>query len=194
MHTLRTFVAVELSPDIRARASELVRKLSPSGVKATWVKPENMHLTLKFLGDTPANDLAGVCRAVTEAAAGISAFDIECAGAGAFPSLARARTLWIGVRDPEKKLERLQRAVEDALAELGFRPEHRRFQPHLTIGRVRPSPAAAIAELGRLLEQHANFPPAVSDVSEVVVFTSQLERSGPVHEPICHAELASGES
>lgn len=193
MHSLRTFIAVELSPDIRARASELVRKLSPSGVKATWVKPEQIHLTLKFLGDTPANELAGVCQAVERAAATMESFDIECGGAGAFPNLGRPRTLWIGIRDPEQKLERLHRAVEDELAKVGFRPEHRRYQPHLTIGRVRSATPEALAELSRLLEVYGKFPPATSDVSEIVVFTSELARGGAVHEAIGHAELATGQ-
>jgi 2'-5' RNA ligase len=194
MHKLRTFVAVELSPDVRARASDMIRKLSPSGVKASWVKPENMHLTLKFLGDTPTSDLAGVCQAVAEAATAVPSFDIECAGAGAFPSLNRPRTLWLGLHDGEGKLQVLHRAVEDALAKVGFRPEHRRFQPHLTIGRVRQSTPAALAELSRLIAENAHYPPAVSDVSEIVVFSSQLEADGPIHEVVGHAELATGDA
>jgi 2'-5' RNA ligase len=82
----------------------------------------------------------------------------------------------------------LHDALEFELAKLGYRSENRRYRPHLTIGRVRQSPQG-IGELGRLLEQHADFDGSVALVDEVVVFSSELGREGPTHEPLYHAEL-----
>lgn len=188
MDKIRTFIAVELAPEIRTRAVELVESLRPAGGDARWVEPHNMHLTLKFLGDVREEALADVCRVVTKAAADFAPFDITLGGAGAFPDTRRPRTLWIGVTRGQPELVRLQTAIERVLAKRGFRKENRAFHPHLTIGRVRES-GPAMGELGQRIQNHADFAAGDSTVRDVVVFASHLSPAGPTYEPLARAPL-----
>ncbi|MDX1944827.1 MAG: RNA 2',3'-cyclic phosphodiesterase [Pirellulaceae bacterium] len=190
MPRIRTFVAVELSPQVKARAKELIGKLRGAAATVNWVRPEEMHLTLKFLGDVPDTDTPDICRVVAAAVADFEPFEIVCRGAGAFPTAEHPRTLWIGIRDGAEELTRLQGAIDDALKrELGFAREPRRFQPHLTIGRVKHEPPEAAGELARLVAEQAEFDGDLAAIDEVVVFASYLDRRGPRHEALATAGL-----
>jgi 2'-5' RNA ligase len=186
----RTFVAVELSPAVRAEAVRLVDSLRPAGGDAKWVEAQNMHLTLKFLGDVREEALADACRVVTKAAVDFQPFDIKLSGAGAFPDLRRPRTLWIGVTQGQLELVRLQTAIERALAKRGFPKENRDFFPHLTIGRIRET-GPPMGELVQRIQTHADFAAGCSPVREVVVFASHLSSSGPTYEPLARALLGA---
>ena len=187
MDRIRTFVAVEISPAVRGRAGDLVNRLRASGVKASWTRPENMHLTLQFLGDTDETLLPDVCRRVQEAAAGFSPFTLTFGRAGAFPSARRPRTLWLGVTEGLEPIRDLQAAIEKSLRKLGFRGEHRQYQPHLTLGRVREGgPPAALAEL---IAANSDFDAGACEIDEVLVFSSQLEPAGPIYGVLGRAPL-----
>jgi 2'-5' RNA ligase len=183
---IRTFIAVEISPEVRARAGQLMARLGESGAKVKWVEPHNLHLTLKFLGDVDARDLPAVCGVVAEAVRDVPAFEIEFLGAGAFPAAVRPRTLWLGVGRGSEGLIEVHERLERQLAGLGFRREGRRFQPHLTIGRVR---SEATGELGGRIAALGSFAGGVSCVDEVVVFSSELAREGPTYERMFQAPL-----
>lgn len=185
---IRTFVAVEMSPDVRSRAGELIEELRAAPVKVKWVDPKNMHLTLKFLGDVDAREIPRVCEKVIEAAAEVAPFELEIAGAGAFPHAGRPSTVWLGVTKGTEEIIALQELVEAGLAELGFRAESRRFEPHLTIGRVRRG-TRAVGELGRLIRDHADFPAGRVAVKEAVVFSSDLQPTGPTYQALGRAPL-----
>ena len=86
MARLRTFIAVEMSPRVLARAADLIDKLRVADAEITWVRPQHMHLTLKFLGDIPDTETPDVCRVVRQVAAEFEPFEIICRGAGAFPN------------------------------------------------------------------------------------------------------------
>lgn len=187
VRSLRTFIAVEMSPEVRSHARQLIARLQDCGAKATWVKPEAMHLTLKFLGEVDLLDTPAVCDAVAAAVADLPPFEIEVQGAGAFPTAARPRTVWLGVRRGQEELIALHDAVELALSRLGYRQENRRFRPHLTLGRARGD--RGLEELGEVVRQHADFVGGVASVDEVVVFSSELESGGPIHEPLAVAPL-----
>jgi 2'-5' RNA ligase len=190
MSVFRTFVAVETPPDIRYRAGALIERLKASGAKVRWADVNTMHWTLNFLGDVPDTEIAGVCRCVTAAVAPFSPFDLEIVGCGAFPTAGRPRTLWLGVGGAgAAALVELQAALEKSLARLGFRPEARQFKPHLTLGRVRDS-STGLDELAELVRRHSDLSAGEMYVDEVVVFSSQLERTGAVHTPLGHAPLA----
>jgi len=189
MSKLRTFVAVETPPEIRSRAAALVERLRATSAKVRWSDLATMHWTLSFLGDVPDTEIAAVCRKVAAAAEPFTPFELEVCGCGAFPSAGRPRTLWLGVGEGREPLVYLQAAVERHLAELGFRPEARRFAPHLTLGRVRDS-STGLDELAELVRKHADFSAGSMSVDEVTIFSSELERSGAVHSPLGHAPLA----
>ena len=186
--TLRTFVAVEISNPIRSCAGDLIDALGGTTADVKWVEPHNLHLTLKFLGDVHQREVIDVCRAAAKGAAHIEPFDLEIRGAGAFPDIARPRTVWIGAGEGADEMVVLHDRIEAALAELGYREEHRRFQTHLTIGRVRGA-GPGIAELGTLLQQHADDVMGTMTVRKATVFCSTLTREGPIYEVLGTAEL-----
>ncbi len=155
-----------------------------------WVEPHNLHLTLKFLGDVHQREIVEVCRAVQQGASEVQPFEFEVRGAGAFPTAARPRTVWLGAGDGAEPMIALHDRVEAALAELGYREEHRRFQPHLTLGRVRGA-GSGIAELGGMIQQQADFAAGRMTVGKVTVFASTLRPDGPIYDVLGTASLGS---
>jgi RNA 2',3'-cyclic 3'-phosphodiesterase len=186
--TLRTFIAVEICTPVRTRAAELITALGGTTADVNWVEPHNLHLTLKFLGDVHQRDIAEVCQGAARGAAQVEPFELEVRGAGAFPTAARPRTVWLGAAAGAEQMVLLHDRVEAALAELGYREEHRRFQPHLTIGRVRGA-GPGIAELGSLIQQHADTVIGSMAVQKATVFCSTLTRDGPIYEVLGTARL-----
>jgi 2'-5' RNA ligase len=185
---VRTFIAVDIPVEVKERALRMINQLRDTPAKVKWVGPEAMHWTLKFLGDVELLETPQICAAVARAVEPMAPFDIEARGVGAFPDVRRPRTVWLGTGEGTQQMIELHDRIEAELATLGYRPENRRFRPHLTIGRVRSSPQG-IGELGRLIEQHAEFEGGLSTVFEVIVFSSHLGPDGPTHEPLGHAEL-----
>ena len=188
--TVRTFIAVETGAAVRQKAAELIEILAATGAKVSWVKPHNLHLTIKFLDEVRWNEIADVTRAVQQAAQRIEPFELEIRGAGAFPSPGRPRTLWLATADGSQPLAALHAALEKELKPLGFPKEHRRFAAHLTLGRVRDAGPGA-QELGPLLKQHADFCAGRFPVDELVVFSSELTPQGPIYEAIGRAKLGT---
>lgn len=186
--TIRTFVAVEINAAVRGRAAELIEQLRAASADVKWVEVQNLHLTLKFLGEVASRETARVCEAVQRGAAELEPFKLEVRGAGAFPNARRPRTIWLGSGSGEQEMVALHGAIEKPLKKLGYRPEHRRFHPHLTIGRVRRG-GPGVAELGQLVQQQADFFAGRITVSELVVFSSQLDRTGPTYEALSRAKL-----
>jgi RNA 2',3'-cyclic 3'-phosphodiesterase len=181
---LRLFVAVPAPLDVRAATEAVVGQLKGQG-DVRWVAPELLHLTLKFLGPTPAEKVGGISAALAEKANKFSRFMVELGDAGAFPNLRRPQTIWMGVGGDVRALERLAERVEQALEPLGFPPEKRGFRPHLTIGRVK-SPKG-LAELSRQLQGAAQQPGRVAvpwPVEEIHLVQSVLKPSGPEYTPL----------
>jgi 2'-5' RNA ligase len=190
MPRLRTFIAVEMSPRVITRAGDLIDKLRLADAEITWVRPQQMHLTLKFLGDIPDTETPDVCRVVSQVAADFEPFEIICRGAGAFPSNQQPRTLWIGVADGGDELMRLQAAIDERLkAKLGYAKERRGFHPHLTIGRVKRVAPGGHRALADILAENAHFDADLAIIDEVVTFASFLGRQGPTHDALGRAEL-----
>lgn len=189
MQTLRTFLAVEVPWPVRSLAARLVNHLSSTSANVRWVDEQAMHFTLKFLGEVDTNDTPSICQAMQQAVGELSAFEIRVQGAGAFPVSQRPRTVWIGV-DPasEEPFVDLHDRIEAELAELGHREEHRRYRPHMTLGRVRRSPEG-IEELAALIRQYQDFDAGAMVVDEVTLFSSELTRNGPVYDVIGRVQL-----
>ena len=185
---VRTFIAAEIPREVQGRAAALIDRLRATEAKVKWVNPQQLHWTLKFLGDVELREIPEVCDAVARSVAHLKPFDVEARGAGAFPDPRRPRTIWLGVGNGSEGMVELHSAVEQGLKPLGYRPEGRKFRPHVTIGRVRHSPSG-IPELGRLVTEHADFDAGVCTVFEVVVFSSELGRDGPTYDPLAHAPL-----
>jgi 2'-5' RNA ligase len=188
--SIRTFIAVDLSPGVRAKAAQLIRKLSffDDDVQINWVEPQNMHITLKFLGDVPDYDVPQAIRQVQAAAEGFGEFTIRCGGAGAFPSIDKPRTVWLGLTEGADELEELKDRLDDSLAKMRFPRENRRFAPHVTLGRIRRG-GPALAELTKRLRDNEDAPGGESAVDELVVYSSELTKQGPVYVPMSRVPL-----
>jgi 2'-5' RNA ligase len=190
MTTLRTFVAVEIPGEVRSSSLRLMERLRGSQAKVTWTKAANLHFSVKFLGDVPANQTAEICSAVQEAVAPFSPFEAVVHSAGAFPSISRPRTLWLGMREGVEQLELVFHAIERLLTPLGFAREHRRYTPHMTLGRVREgSGASSLKELAELLRKYADFDAGAMTVNGVTIFSSTLSSEGPTYQALSHADF-----
>ncbi|MBI2157172.1 MAG: RNA 2',3'-cyclic phosphodiesterase [Candidatus Rokubacteria bacterium] len=132
---------------MREALGAAIERLRGTARGVAWVAPENLHLTLKFLGSVDETGLAALTSALTSAVTGLAAFDAEVIGLGAFPTPAHPRVLWAGIADGAGALVDVAGRVEAALAALGFPPDERPFSPHVTLGRLRePRRDPALAE------------------------------------------------
>src|SRR5512132_4182283 len=135
----RVFCAIEIPETLRAlvlRHIALLKEAVP-GVKATWSRDANLHLTLKFLGEIPQSSVSDISTAASRAVVGLAPFSIRLEQTGAFPKQDQPRVLWIGINDFSGKLSELQARLEDESASAGFVRDSRPFHPHLTVARLR---------------------------------------------------------
>lgn len=138
MDAIRAFIAIELPAAILDELEKVEARLKPQVSTDTirWVKADSIHLTLKFLGQVPSDQLGLITSALRTAVAAHAPFTLEVSEAGCFPNAHRPRVVWVGVQDGGHHLHALQRAVENAIAPLGYPAEVRDFTPHLTLGRL----------------------------------------------------------
>jgi 2'-5' RNA ligase len=180
MTRIRTFIAVGLDKAVHDRTVALQEALSQSGAEVKWVEPENLHVTLLFLGEVGDRDLPGVCRVVAERAAGRAPFAMSVETAGCFPNPRRPRVLWAGIGAGTQELVTLHDALEPPLMELGcYRREERQYTPHITLGRVRSERPSD--KLAGALARHAGWQAGGMQVREVLVMGSELTPRGPVY-------------
>jgi len=188
MARLRTFIAVEIDRFSRDRLVGLQERLSTvsSGVK--WVEPQNLHLTLLFLGEIDDREVVDICRTVETVCCDVAPFPMTLAGTGAFPTPRRPRTLIVHVTEGADELKALYAALEKPLLELGcFRREDRAYTPHLTLGRVKSDPHTD--ELASVIKQFAQWQGGQTQVREVLVMSSQLRQVGPEYTVLSRAKL-----
>lgn len=178
----RLFVAVELDENVLRALGELQAQLKGLGLNGLrWVRPEGIHLTLKFLGETPREKLRAISEALSRSTAGVPPHELTLGKVGTFGSRNSPRVLWVDLEDGVEEIRRLQAQVERELAPLGFPPEDRGFSPHLTLARVRPESARALA--GPLAEAVAavKAPRAIIHVAELSLMLSKMGPGGSVY-------------
>jgi len=175
---LRLFVAVDVDERVRTQVARVENALRPvvSGVK--WVEPELCHITLKFLGYVPEEQVPAIAEACRRTAMVGQPFDMGFRGVGAFPRLRNARVLWMGLERGEALLAALAATLERELAPLGFAPEQRPFSPHLTLGRFKAPPGQGLEEAVRPFE-HQRF--GTVRVDSLRLMRSILSPAGPTY-------------
>lgn len=184
---IRAFIAIEIDPQLVREISTAVTDLKPRIAGIRWVSQTNFHLTLKFLGDIEENKIEPIAQALELALRPFPRFTINAKGLGVFPDLRRPRVLWIGLEG--KKLLELASKVETALDPLGFLPEKRGFQPHLTIGRWRQFDRSS-SKFADELEKWQGHEFGESTVAKVIFFQSELKREGAIYRPLKVVTLA----
>ncbi len=199
---IRTFVAVELEEPLRAaigraqaalrdRLDRALRQAAP-GARIQWVRPDSIHVTLKFLGEIEEGRVAAIGEALERLAAGLAPLAVEVGGLGVFPDARAPRVLWLGLSGQVDALVRLAAAVDAALHTLGFPREERPFAPHLTLARVKDGQR----DVGRALEacgalgQPAQAGPL--PVRAIALMKSELRPSGALYTRLHEAVLAGG--
>ncbi len=176
---MRVFVAIDPPPEVRRSMLEAAIEASRGfGDEVRWTKPENVHLTLKFLGEVSGEALEGIRDALTVACSPHAPFDARLRGLGAFPSPRRARVIWAGVGEGSGGISSLATSVESALEPWGFRREGRPYVPHATLGRAKGRSVS--------LDLPANDVPEtqIFRVSGVSLTKSTLAPGGPVYETL----------
>jgi RNA 2',3'-cyclic 3'-phosphodiesterase len=182
--TVRTFVAIPLVPAPSLRA--LIRRLDELNGPVKGVSPDQLHITLKFLGDTPWKQTAEIGQVVSQVAAIQPAFDAHVRGVGAFPGLDRPRVVWTGI-EPAEPLTILAGLLNDLIGELGFPVEERAFQPHVTLARVKGRPPG---ELREELSACADQDFGGLHIDRLTYYQSELGPSGPKYTILSEHPLA----
>lgn len=179
---IRTFIAVDLDDSLRGKVVDIQSRLEEStDYVLKLVEPENLHITLKFLGDVEEGRIDKVSNAVKEALSGMSPFKIVLRGVGAFPSIKRPEVIWIGLGEGAESLIRIMTALEVSLSKIGFPREKREPVPHLTIARVkRPSKDG----ISLLLKSLSDLEIGSMEVSDVKVKSSTLTPTGPIYKDL----------
>lgn len=169
---LRLFVAIGLSEPVQLELASLERGIPG----ARWIPSDNLHLTLRFIGEVNEGLAEDAAAALAHVRA--PAFEMTLAGAGHFGPLQKAHSVWVGV-EPCPPLVRLRENVESALVRAGFRPEGRKFKPHVTLARIRGETGHHLANF---LAEHSTFRHGPVTVASFSLFVSHLSRNGAIYE------------
>lgn len=201
---MRTFLAIELPAEIRREIKEVQegirdsQRVTSNAIK--WVKEENIHLTLKFLGELSEGKAEDLKRGVEETALNSAPFTISLQDTGAFPNWNRAKVIWVAVSNGKEELIQLQRGIEGSLVRYHFREEERPFSPHITIGRVKKgrraleSPQVTSITDESPMAADVHFSTEDFLIDKVSVMKSTLTSSGPIYERIGAIPLGRGGS
>ena len=188
MRDRRIFLALDISDAARAVCNAHLASLRDNfpKVRAGWERPEKLHMTLKFLGDTSADLLDKLQSVISEVAREHGPFQLRLSRPGVFPSRSRPRILWIGTEDPSGAVAPLYAEVEKTCRSFGFNPDDKQFRPHITIGRIR-DPHGASDLVRTHLETEVE--PVGFEVADVVIYESKLQPTGSIYSAVSRAKL-----
>ena len=179
LETIRAFFAIDLPSTVRNTIAETQAQFKGLGLKISWVKPENIHLTLKFLGDVPENRIEKIRNCFFQDFGDINRFQVSLGKLGVFSNWNRPRVFWIGVRDETKKLYELWSHVQMNLEALGFAKDIKGFSPHLTLARIK-SPENK-DRLQQKVSRWRPFDIQPFEVCEIKLFKSRLTPQGSIY-------------
>ncbi len=186
---MRVFIAIQLSTDVRAKLKEALGRLRETGADVRCVKPENAHLTLRFLGKITESDVEKIKKAMEKALQGICVFKVSFGGAGAFPGTGTPRVVWTSAREGEEKLCGVRDLLEETLSQVNIEKENREYHPHLTLARVKSHRAGD--KLASWIESNNNLDLGSMKVSRVTLMESKLTKDGPEYRTIAAVSLRS---
>lgn len=187
---LRTFIAFQLPENIISHIRMVQKKIRTYGFKVGWVKPENIHLTLKFLGEISKQDIDTVVQSMAETAKLYSPLTFSAKGIGVFPTVKRPRILWIGLNGDTYPLIQLQKDLEERLDSSGFPKEGRAFKAHLTLGRARAE--IDPRQLVEVMEKFSGIESEQFISNKIILFRSELKSGGAVYTELHSVDLSKG--
>jgi len=182
----RSFIAIDIDEAVRQKLVTAQQQLAATGGELKLVEPENIHVTMKFLGDVPDDKIGAVADALRVAVGGAQPFDIAVRGIGVFPNLRYMRVIWADVVDGQDAVIAIQRNIDRELQKLGFPPE-RDFVPHLTLARVKT--AKRKEQLAASIKEMGNMEFGITRAQAVELKQSTLTSKGPVYSTLAHIEL-----
>jgi RNA 2',3'-cyclic 3'-phosphodiesterase len=186
---IRAFIALDLPPGVYRALTGLQQEWQRTAAPVSWIRPESIHLTLKFLGNIANEQVAEIQPLLQKVAVSAAPFRLQPLGCGAFPSIKQMRVVWVGLQGAVEELLKLQRAVEDALVPLGFAPEDRPYRAHLTLGRVKGRRHLQLLQEAVLRRQ--DFQAEAFDVTQVVLYRSELRPEGARYTVLFRAPLGA---
>ena len=189
MQTIRSFIAIPLESEISRGATKLIQRVRQDGDAIRWVPTDNLHLTLKFLGEVDNVEVPEICNVMRQVCEPFDPFNLVFTGMGGFPSLDRLRVIHVGVDDESGALVRLVGELESQLAELGFKPEPRDYRPHLTLGRTRSGSRGANPELIERIRNEEHLRLGEMRVESIQLVGSFLEKRGPSYHTMDTVDL-----
>ena len=195
METIRAFIAIPLPHPLLqklvALQQQLEKQVPPRSVR--WVRAEGIHLTLKFLGDTPTEKLPDIRQALAAVARHAPGRPFTVEGLGCFPNPSRPRVVWVGVQEPTGWMVVLQDAIEEVMAPFGYPPEGRGFTPHLTLGRIRRRiPRSDVAQVGQVITSTTVGTLAEVPVNHFALIRSVLKPTGAEYAALEEFPLYAG--
>lgn len=190
MPDIRAFIAIEITPEVHARLTDVIERFSRQGIRCVrWVAAKNIHLTLHFLGEIPLTTLSTLKIALQPVAGSQEPFVFNISGVGAFPNIRFPRVIWAGLQAPAN-LTTLHTLIGRTVQQIGLAVEDRPFTPHLTLGRVkRDAPLVEVQALSSALEKMSVDDLGVVRTQSVTLFRSDLHPEGPTYTPIGHFPL-----
>jgi len=183
---MRLFIALELSDEIKEELARLQAELKKAKADIKWVEPKNIHLTLKFLGETDEPKTEEIKKALEKISSQEKPFAITLFKLGAFPNTSYMRVVWVGIDESCSEVERIAKSLEDELEKIGFPKEVRPFSAHLTLGRVK-SPKGKVALKEKILLTEVQ--PKKSAVEKITLFKSTLRPNGPIYDRLFETSL-----
>ena len=185
--TIRTFIAIEIPKNIISKIRELQEGIKVYGLKIRWVRSENIHLTLKFLGDVEAAKIGGIAAVISKTVEGYTPISLKAKGVGVFPGIKNPRILWVGLTGQLESLVRLQKTLDESLMVLGFPGEKRPFNGHLTMGRIKAK--IDVKKFGDALMAFGSFESETFTAGQIILYKSELKPSGAVYTKLASASL-----
>jgi 2'-5' RNA ligase len=188
MASIRTFIAVKASQRVTNNVAKVVGRLGALCDQYRWVEPENLHVTLNFVGDVVDVEVPELCKLIRDAVQPIEPFDLSLHGVGGFPNAEEPRVLWIGVDEGAESLKRLYNALAEVLHHWGVNKDRNQYVPHMTMGRLTRG-GRWNDELLALVHKLRNHDGGFCSVNQVIVYSSFLERGGPTYTPMARIKL-----
>ena len=189
MSNIRTFIAVQPSERVIRNVEQVIQRLQSTGAAYKWVPPQNLHVTLNFVGNVVDTEVPEFCRSFQQAIAGVPRFELSLHGVSAFPDVEQPRTIWMGVDEGTTELKALYRTIETFLSYWGVNKDRNEYVPHLTLGRIQRGGRwnSPLLDAMVRLRKHDG---GSCHVDHVIVFSSFSERGAPSYTPMASVRLA----